>query len=410
MKFINILTMAAMLLTASMAYAADSLADAFSQGTLRGEVRTYYFERDFDGSTTDREDFAVGTLLYYKTAPLHGLSAGIAFASSNDLGSGEDDDVYGLLARGNDGDHESYTAFQEYYIQGDWFKTQIKYGAQEINTPFMNKHDIRMTPKTYKGLSVVNNSISGLTLSGYYITGFKGWSDDEFMSITESGTGTDKNSGMFVAGVKYVIPTDIVKASVEGWGYSLEDVFASSYFQASIAKDFNGIKAHFTPSVLNQKSKGDKLAGDFDTKQYGFNAGVSAYGVSLTGFYATTPDDEVYAPWGDGKVIIQQVLASGRADEDAYAVKLGYDFGQIGVKGLSTYIFYADYDTPDSGASASPDATETDLNLQYAFDKDSFLKGLSVRVRYAMIDMDNGGEDYNDFRVYVKYSFSLKGI
>ncbi|ADD68863.1 outer membrane porin [Denitrovibrio acetiphilus DSM 12809] len=408
MRFLNLVTMLVLIMTSSIAYSADTLAEAFSKGTLKGELRTFYFERDFDEATTDRADFAVGSLLYYKTAPLHGISAGLAFASSNDLGSDEDKNVYGLLATGDDGDHESYTRMQEYYIQGEWFDTVVKYGAQEINTPFMNKHDIRMSPKTYKGLSLVNNSVNGLTLSGYYITEFMGWNDDEFMSISESAGAGDDDSALLVGGIKYQLPVSVVKASVAGWQYYLEDVFQSTYFEGSVGKKIGDYNLHITPSYLTQKSQGDELVGDFDTTQYGFNAGVAAYGLSLTGFYARTPDDGVFAPWGDGKVIIQQIIAAGRADEDAYAVKLGYNFGALGLRGLDAYVFYGMYDTPESGAAASSDIDETDFSLQYKFDEDSYLKGFSVRVRYAIIDQDTA-EDYNDFRVYIKYSFALSG-
>lgn len=98
-------------------FGAENLKEAFSEGTLKGEVRTYYFERDFDGETTDRADLAVGTLLYYKTASLFGLSAGVGYATSNDIGSDDDKDVYGLLAADANGDHDNYARFQEYYLQ-----------------------------------------------------------------------------------------------------------------------------------------------------------------------------------------------------------------------------------------------------------------------------------------------------
>ncbi|ADD68856.1 outer membrane porin [Denitrovibrio acetiphilus DSM 12809] len=395
------------IITSFASYAADNLGQAFSQGTLRGELRTFYFDRDFD-SSTEREDFATGTLLYYKTAPLQGISLGLAFASSNNVVVDNDKDVYGLVGRDSDGNHDSYAKLQEYYIQGEWFNTVIKYGAQEIFTPFANVHDIRMTPKTYKGLSVINNSINGLTLSGYYLTGFRGWSDENFMTMTESAGSTEgDDNALWIGGIKYKIPTKIVKATVEGWEYYLDDVVQTTFLRANVDKTFGDYNLQFTPSFLTQKSNGDEYAGDIDSTHYGFNTSVSAYGVSLTGFYAKTEDGSIFAPWGDEKVIIQQVLAADREDEKAYAVKLAYNFKALGLAGLDAYVFHSIYDTPESGSTASSDFDETDFSLQYKFDENSPLKGLSVRVRYAIINKDTE-EDFNDFRVYIKYSFALR--
>ncbi|ADD69381.1 outer membrane porin [Denitrovibrio acetiphilus DSM 12809] len=404
MRVLILLIMSSMFLMSSSASGATNLKEAFSKGSLKGEIRTYYFTRDFDGDTQDREDMAVGTMLFYHTDPLYGVSAGLTFASGNDLASDDDKAVYGLLQRGDDGDHESFTRMQEYYIQGEWYNTTIKYGAQKIGTPFMNPHDIRLMPKTYKGLSIVNRSVENLTLSGYYITGFMGWSDDEYMPIMDSvGSGGDDNP-LLSFGAQYKFPVEAVNLKAEAWQYHMDDVFNSTYLKGTIGKTFNDYALHITPSYLIQKSVGDDVGGDFDTDQYGFNAGVDAFGFSVTGYYAYTGDDDLFVPWGDGKVLIQQIMASGRAEENAYALKVNYDFGKLGLKGLSAYVFHAIYDTPESGSNASSDINETDFNIQYSFS--GALDGVSVRVRYAMVDFDEG-EDFNDFRVYVKYTFAI---
>lgn len=74
----------------------------------------------------------------------------------------------------------------EYYVQGDWFDTTIKYGAQEIYTPMMNMDYATILPKVYRGLSVVNRSVENLELHGYYIRGFSGWTDSGYMDIVDS--------------------------------------------------------------------------------------------------------------------------------------------------------------------------------------------------------------------------------
>jgi hypothetical protein len=80
-------------------------------------------------------------------------------------------------------------------------------------------------------------------------------------------------------------------------------------------------------------------------------------GFNVAAFYAKTGENDLFVPWGDGKVIIQQINASGRAEEDAYSLKLGYDFATIGAKGLSPYVFHGLYDTPDSWSNPARDGS-----------------------------------------------------
>ncbi|MBJ7220996.1 MULTISPECIES: OprD family outer membrane porin [unclassified Brenneria] len=407
MKALALLSIVIALVSGSPVFAADNLKQAFEQGTLKGELRTYYFEREFEESDK-RADLATGTLFYYHTAAVNGLSAGAAFASANDLGSNDDHSVYGLVKGYGTNKHQSLSRLQEYYIQGEWFDTKMKFGAQEANTPFMNAHDVRLMPKTYRGFSAVNNAIENLELSAYYMTDFAGWWDDRFTSLI-TVNGEEVNRDLMVGGVKYTLPFDSAQVQLQGWMYHMDDVFDSGFFKVHAAKKVGDYELFFVPSVLFQKSIGDELGGRaFDTYQYGFNTGFKAHGFNVAAFYAKTGDDELYTPWGDERVIIQQVNAAGRADETAYALRVAYDFSQIGIKGLSAYVFHAYYDTNSVQyfSQQAQDVNETDFSVQYDFS--GALEGLSARVRYAIIDAEKG-ENLNDLRFYLRYSFVLGG-
>jgi hypothetical protein len=408
----NILITAFIMVTVltGTASAADNLKDMLSQGTVRGEIKTLDFTRDFDKSTNTRHDNAIGGLLYYKTAPLKGISFGVAFGTAKDINSDDDDTVYGILKKDTDGSHASFSRMQEYYIQGEYFNTVAKYGAQEIRTPFMEPHDLRMLPRTYKGLSVINNSVTDLTLSAYYITDSMGWSDEDFVSVSKAvgaepggAASIDDDKAMVILGASYNVPVEAVKTNVQAWYYTMADVYNQTFFKATFSKDFDGFTLYAKPSVLWQKSQGDDLNGDLDTHQYGISGGVKTHGFDVTAFYAKTGDDGIVAPWGDEKAIIQQVLAAGRAEEKAKALRVSYDFGKLGVKGLSAYVFYTDYDVP---ASTGSDMSEMDYSVQYAFS--GSLDGLGLRARYADIKIDDG-EGYNDIRYYVTYKFAFGG-
>ncbi|MCD8553593.1 OprD family outer membrane porin [Seleniivibrio sp.] len=396
------------LITAMQAFAATNIKEMFEEGTGSVEIRTLYFNRTFNSSKADMEDQAIGGMFHYKTAPLKGVSFGVGFYTSNDINSDDDDDVYGNLAKGSDGSHESYTKMAEYFVQGDWFDTTIRYGAQEIVTPFVNKYDFRMSPKTYKGLAVVNRSVENLEASLYYITDFM---DNNSLDYVDAGYSFNKNmddNPLYAAGLKYSAEvSESFKIIPQAWYYTMQDGFAFTYGNVEFTGASPLGKYSVKPSYLSQKAIGSKDGGDLDTYQYGVAGNLKTHGFDISLYYAKTGDDAVSAPWGNSKVIVQQVLASTRAEEKAYAAKVGYDFTKLGATGLSFAVFYANYDTPDSGVNKSDDQSETDYDLTYKFSMPA-LKGLSLRARYADIDTD-GGTDYVDKRLYAVYTFNFGG-
>lgn len=399
---------AGLFMSCSLASAADTLKEAFTEGTLKGELRTFYFTRDFDGGTQDKEDLAFGTLLYYRTAPFHGVSLGLATATSSDIGSDDDKAVYGLLGRNDDGSHKDYARLQEYYIQGDWFDTKIKLGAQEINMPLLIAQDVRMAPRTYRGLTIKNNSIDNLTIQGAYVTDYMLWFDDSFRNMGDVAAGDAEDEPFILGGLKYNIPMESMEGSAEAWYFNMSDYFNSALFSGYLQKKFDGFKVHVFPSFLKQDSIGENLAGDFDTYLLGLKARLTWKGFRLTGYYSQTGDDDVFDPWSGARVLVQQVHSGYRAEEVGYGARLMYDFGEIGIQGLSAYVFQAFYDTPESGSNASSDLSETDFSIQYAFS--GALEGLSLRARYAMVDYDDSAvDDIDDVRLYLKYTFTLNG-
>jgi len=85
---------------------------------------------------------------------------------------------------------------------------------------------------------------------------------------------------------------------------------------------------------------------------------------------------------------------------------LSCDFTEFGLEGFAASTSWVYGDTPDSGAAASPDQQEFDLNLDYR-PSVKWLDNFWLRVRYGINDreFDHGGIDREDFRVILNYSF-----
>lgn len=392
------------------AIADTSIDQMFSQGTVKGELRLFDFTRDFDATTNTKHDTSFGGLFYYNIAKVNGISFGTSFASANPIWINDSDDVYGLVARDANGDHDDVNRLQEYFVQGDWWNTKFKFGAQELRTPMMNPHDIRAIPRTYRGFSAENKSIDNLTLSALYITDSMGWSDSNFISVKEAVQNELARGGViadvadnpvYALGAKYQLPLETVKTEINLWHYRMEDVFNQTYAKVKLSTDVGTTNLYLTPSYLTQQATGDETGGPLDTYQYGFHLGAKLAGADITYMYAKTGDDTLLTPWGDDKVVIQQVYQSARGKEEVNALRLAYDFEKLGLNGLEAYAFYGQYEVPTGTAK---DFNETDFSITYKFS--GALSGLGLRARYAMVDVDQG-EDIDDIRLYVTYKFVL---
>ncbi|MBQ4891380.1 MULTISPECIES: OprD family outer membrane porin [unclassified Shewanella] len=403
-------------MTASPAFAADPISNLFDDGSFKGQFQLFDFQRDFDGETTDRRDTSLGGLFYLRSGEANGVSFGGSFASANPIWDANSEGIYGLVGGGAPGsiaERESVNRLQEYFVSGNWFDTKITVGAQELRTPMMNPFPLRAIPFTYRGASVKNTSIDNLAISALYITDYMGWTEESFVSVSEGIQGELARSGIIVdvddnpmlaLGANYTLPIDAIKAKTSVWYYSMQDVYDQYHIKFDLSGELGATNWYFKPSYLKQDSIGnlDNTAAQFDTYQAGFHLGMKWNGFDATVKYVTTGDGNIIAPFGDEKVIIQQVVQSSRANEDAYGAQLAYRFApSSALNGVSAYLNYANYQVD---GDSSQDIDETDLSVRY--DLTEYVEGLSVRARHAIVNYATG-DDLTDTRFYIYYKFEV---
>ncbi len=411
----KLLPVLAACLAASPAYAAEPLSNLFNDGSFKGQFQLFDFQRDFDGESTDRRDTSLGGLFYLRSGEANGVSFGGSFASANPIWD-TDDGIYGLVGGGAPGSTNERTAvnrLQEYFVSGNWYDTKVTVGAQELRTPMMNPFPLRAIPFTYRGASVKNTSFDNLAISALYITDYMGWTDEEFGSVSDGIKGEFARKGviidvednpMLAIGFDYTLPFDSVKTKTSLWHYSMEDVYNQTYLKLDMSGDLGATNWYFKPSYLKQDSIGvlNQTVAEFDTYQAGFHLGMKWSGFDATVKYVKTGDGDIVAPFGDNKVIIQQVVQSARANEEAYGAQLAYRFApSSALNGVSAYLNWASYQVD---GDSSKDIDETDLSVRY--DLSEYIDGLSLRARHAIINYATG-DDLTDTRFYVYYKFAL---
>ncbi|MDO6612595.1 OprD family outer membrane porin [Shewanella sp. 1_MG-2023] len=411
----KLLPLVAACLVASSAHSAEPIANLFNDATFKGQLQLFDFQRDFDGESADRRDTSFGGLFYLRSGETNGVSFGGSFASANPIWD-TDDAIYGLVGGGAPGsakERESVNRLQEYFVSGNWYDTKITVGAQELRTPMMNPFPLRAIPFTYRGASVKNTSIDNLAITALYITDYMGWTAEEFGSVADGvksefarkGVVVDvEDNPMLALGFDYTLPFEQVKTKASIWHYTMEDVYNQTYFKLNMSGDLGATNWYFKPSYLKQDSQGslNSTEAEFDTYQAGFHLGMKWNGFDATVKYVTTGEGDIVAPFGDEKVIIQQVVQSARANEDAYAAQLAYRFApSSALKGVSAYLNYASYEVD---GDASKDIDETDISVRY--DMNEYVEGLSLRARHAIVNYATG-DDLTDTRFYVYYKFEI---
>jgi hypothetical protein len=393
--------------------------------------RTFYFDRsDFSGA--EKQAWAIGGWLGVKTGYfLDHIAFGATVYTSNPIYAPDDRDGTLLLAPGQNG----YTVLGEFYAELRIVEdVGITVGAKGYDTPFINRNDTRMTPNTFEaivlqGRTELGNSsgdasttADGIGLSkdgkevavatptpaqdvaaikyglGYFYK-IKERNDSEFVSMAEDA-GAHVERGVWAAGALY----EKGKFSIGAIDYYSQDIiniaYAESKLEVPLADDW---KLKFAGQYVDQGSVGDNdLDGhSFSGHQFGVKVELPIRKALFTaGFTHAWGNANLRNPWsGYPGYTSVQVQDFNRAGESAFLLRAGYDFPWV--DGLSAYALAVFGTDPDSASQFRQN--EFDANLQWG-PKKGLLKGLSLRLRYAVVQQFGGDVDnLTDFRAICNY-------
>ncbi|MCD8478018.1 MAG: major outer membrane protein, partial [Sulfurospirillum sp.] len=171
------LSLAAMVVAglASSSFAADTLADAFKNGKVSGELKAWYFDKSVEDSKGDNNANLtnVGLTLGFVTDSLYGFYAGATYQGSSMpfVSSGDKADTE---ARFKEHEYASGSVLSEAYLGYKIGKTNAKIGRQYISTPLVSGSGSRFFKESFEGVTVVNTDIPQTTLVAGYVNKFQG--------------------------------------------------------------------------------------------------------------------------------------------------------------------------------------------------------------------------------------------
>lgn len=416
----------------SQTLATDSLSKAMKSGKVTGEVRAFYIDRTYSGSTdNNRNAFALGGNLGYESGSYHGFSVGAKAYTTNGLGINSEKNSKDTDPSLFGDNYDSYSTLGEAYLQYSISNTTVKVGRQKLATPLAGTDDARMLPNLFEAALLINKDIQNTTLIGAHVTkmgvgtfanvygagsmlslqsgyglGYKLGTSGKFADMGEIalGSGTDTDGVTALAGIY-----SNAGLTLQLWDYYAHDILNAIYLEGKYSTKFRDIGLNVAGQYINQSEVGDELAKAVDVNYFGAKIGAS-YGM-LSGYfaYSSTSDDKdtvtnggVITPWGGMPAYTQGMVTRHQFFADTDAMK-----GAVKIKPideLSLALYYVEFDIGKSN-TYKPDtknwtATEAGFDAIYQASKK-----LKLRFRGNFPSEFAPNLDWSEYRLIAYYNF-----
>ena len=429
----------------TMACASDTLADAFKNGKVSGDLRFVYTggsQSDATTQTAPVNNVNVGSIaaeIKYVTDSFNGFKVGLAFQSAHDLGFHKNDysGVPGAQPASEDDERNSVstTLLSEAYIQYNFLKSNITIGRQKIKTPLIMTSSAFALEDSFDAAILTLNEIPDTMVKLIYIQDWQmRYGSDARKSaagvITATQADEHYEKGMYSLFFKnnsikgltldgQYLKTNENKMFFDapvfiGVGGYDEYYLQAEYklpikFPLSFAMTYAG--ANYDTGVKSVPALPAATVGGDNAKLYGFKVATEVSGVKMNAAY-TTMDDEANFPGTLGHVpdtiAYTDMLTNNAifAGVNAYSLEAIYGFG---IPGFSSALKFAHYNQSQKGIINSGgmnlDGTdEVNIDLKYAFS--GALKGFSTQLWAGYGTYDVPGEDaFTYARFYLHYRF-----
>ena len=296
--------------------------------------------------------------------------------------------------------------------------TVLKYGDQMPALPVLMYDNSRLMPESFTGTLLTSKEINGLELNVGRFTA------ESRKSAEARDSGDLKSINVFGGSYKF---TDNLSASL--YGSEMEDELRKQYVgvtyalplqdKQSLTFDFNGYRTHvnddYARDVLKVDGQDNKIWSLATTYGFGAHTVTLAY-QSSTG--------EIGYPYGgyrnaggvgDGGNTI--LLANSywsdfnAKDERSWQLGYGFDFGAVGIPGLTYNIAYVRGTNIDDGSDRGRGTEREIFNQAKYVVQSGPVKDLSVRLRGSWLRVSSNASDYNvggnEVRVFVDYPISI---
>lgn len=379
MKYIRLsLATVAVAFTSQLA-AADTLADAFKNGSLSGEIKAFYFNKD-NGTNTE-DIFAAGLMLRYLTDEFKGFKAGATFQSS----STPFIDEGGKTMFRNDMWAQG-AQLSEAYLSYTLEKTTAKYGRMFMSTPLIAGSGSRLIRESFEGAHLTNTDLPNTTLGAVYVDKFQARTDRN----GDVGKFKDHKEGAYSL---YAINKSIPNLTLIGAWAHVDKQTAQSDLNIYYAEAMYADKLNEVGYTLAGQYWANKYTSSTDESiyAYAFKAGANAHGLSGYVAYSKVSNDAAPGGYlvhgvgnGSDTMYTYSLIGSYNYEPNMEAYALSLDYALTTAAKVGTLYVQTDTD--------SEKVSYTGFYASYGFG--GFLKGLSVSGQYETIGKDKDGDQF----------------
>jgi outer membrane porin, OprD family len=402
---------------------AHSLKSFFFRGKFFAHARSFVMATANQGSLTDYAAWSLGAGIGYESAKLKGFQFAISGFFIGNIASPDftrRDPQTNTLSRyelslfdiENPSNKRDLDRLEELYIKYNYKKSNITYGKQYLNTPFINQQDGRMRPTMEKGVWLELNEIKNVKITGGWLNGFSPRSTVNWYSVANS-------IGLYSAGVKEDGAPSVFKNNlqskgiavaslqwqkkehikIQAWNYLVENIFNTAMLQADaelpLSKTSNKkLLAGLQLTHQNKIGNGGNADASKAYVQPGWQAnivssklGIRVKDIAVTANYTRITNDGRFLfprEWGRDPfyTFLARERNEGLGNVNAYVLLLQYLPKK---KNWQTSIAAGYYDLPPVtnfrlNKYGMPSYYHLLTNVQYKFS--GALKGTSVRVIY----------------------------
>ncbi len=366
--------------------------------------RFYYFRRDTE-NVGIAESAAFGGALALESGWWRDfLRLNLTTYTSQKLYGPKDRDGSTSLREGQ----KSYTVLGEAFAEIKIGALKARAGRTRIDLPYINAYDIRMTPNTFEGVGFSIHSIRNFQLAAGHLSKIKLRNRSSFESMSQRAGVDGPDRGVSFVGLRYNFSEDSHIGAVNQYGWDMFNTFYAELNRLyELGDDFSiRLGTQFT----DQRSVGGELLGEYSTQAGGVRAAIGLRElVASAAFVAASRGGDVRTPWGGSPTFRSSLISDeDRAGERAVRLGVTYGLDYWGLKGLTADVGYLHAYTPDTGSAASPNEREYSATLDYR-PPFKILDDFWLRIRYAFNNKEstNNGNDREDFRVILNYSYAF---
>lgn len=408
--------------------------DWLMQSKVSGDIRNYYYTQDYGSPTVPNTyAYSLGGMLKVQTAPLYGLSAGIAFYTANDLGVNDHSGApaYPHLDQLLMGTGHSLNVLGQAYLQYENRWATLRAGDQLLDTPWMWPADAFMIPNTFQAVYGALRPLAGVEIEGLRSFRYKNrtapdYGRNNLLNIAPESLlyrqFPAEDNGALAFGVKLSAkPYGIPGLRGQAWFYKFYNLANFFWGAAHYGIPLGPVTPFADAQFGRQWGDGADYAGPIDATVYGIQGGLSSHYGEIFAAYNEVPSRSPFSVGGQRDLynggFISPYTQPYNADP-LFTSIMNYGLVSASAPGFAWKVGFIFTPTPQwrvkysySWYHTTPYVQNVSANyLSVGYALSGTLKGLTLRDRLAI---DHGFHNINngslgtlvDNRVMLQYAF-----